>query len=76
MYAHLPSGLHTFPNTEEADDPHSEKTKSQVPFYMTQLLDTIRDAENISPVVEVTFLGEELWIFMEDIFDLHPLSED
>lgn len=46
---HLPCGLHAFPNAEEADDPNTKETQSQVPFDGAHLLDAVRDAEDVAP---------------------------
>lgn len=55
-WTHLSCGLHTFPYAEETDDPHSKKTQSQIPFNSAHILDAVRNAEDVAPVRDVTYL--------------------
>lgn len=48
--AHLPRRLDSFPDAEEADDPHSQETQGQVPFQGPHVINPSGNGQNVAPV--------------------------
>lgn len=47
---HFPSGLDSFPDAEEADNPHCQETEGQVPLQGPDVLDPSGDAQDVASV--------------------------
>lgn len=50
LCTHFPSGFHSFPDAEEADNPHCQETQSQIPLQRTDVLNPRGDAQDITSV--------------------------
>ena len=46
---HLPRGLDTLPDAEEADQPDKEKAESKVPLQGARVVNSRRQAQHVAP---------------------------